>query len=109
MSLGGMMLIDSSNTALQVSKSIIFSVAFSLGLLLALVGWMVARTYRRQVSTGSEGMIGEEGEARSEINPTGSVFAFGELWKATSEEPIEKGAQVVVVKTEGIHLHVRKK
>ncbi len=109
MSLGGMMLIDSSNTALQVSKSIIFSVALSLGLLLALVGYLVARTYRRQVSTGAEGMIGEIGEARSEINLTGSVFACGELWQATSVEPIEKGAQVVVEKIEGIRLQVRKK
>ncbi|MBN4056740.1 nodulation protein NfeD [bacterium AH-315-J21] len=109
MSLGGMMLIDSSNTALQVSKGIIFSVAFSLGILLALVGYLVAHSYRHQITTGPEGMVGEIGQARSEINLTGSVFACGELWKATSAEPIEKGAEIIVEKIEGIHLHVRKK
>jgi len=109
LSLGGLMLIDSSNTALQVSKGIVFSVSISLGLLLLLVGYLVARTYRRQVSTGSEGMIGEVGEARTELNPSGTVFASGELWKATSAEPIEKGAEVVIEKVEGIHLRVRKR
>jgi len=109
LSLGGLMLIDSSNAALQVSKGIVFSVSISLGLLLAIVGYLVARTYRRQVSTGSEGMVGEVGEARSKLNLTGTVFACGELWQATSAEPIEKGAEVVIEKVEGINLRVRKK
>lgn len=107
--LGGLMLIDAYDPAMQVSRVVVYSVALGIGSLMALVAYFVARSYGRQVSTGSEGMVGQLGEARSDLDPDGSVYVAGELWQAKSHAPIKNGALVMVQKVEGIHLIVRER
>jgi membrane-bound ClpP family serine protease len=56
-----------------------------------------------------EGMVGQPGEVRQALAPTGMVLAAGELWRAESEgEPIGVGERVVVIGHEGFRLRVRK-
>jgi membrane-bound ClpP family serine protease len=74
----------------------VFLVLFLTGLTFA-----IFRTSRVRISTGREGMIGEVGTVRQEINASGgSVFVHGELWSAIPEDPdaapIEKGAEVEI-------------
>ncbi len=38
----------------------------------------------------------------------GKVKIGSELWSATSDEPLEEGAEVVVEHSEGVHVHVRR-
>ncbi|MEK6692125.1 MAG: NfeD family protein [Nitrospirota bacterium] len=50
-----------------------------------------------------------EGIARTEIYKDGTVFVHGELWKAWSDEPIKKGALIIVEKVEGLKLKVKER
>jgi len=53
-----------------------------------------------------QALIGQVGEARTEINESGSVQVGGELWSAKSENPIPAGSAVRVVGMEGFILTV---
>lgn len=79
--------------------------AFIVGLV-ALVTFLVARTYRHPVNTGREGMVGLVGEAAGELSPTGRVFVHGEYWNAQATAPVEPNAPVRVVAVEGLKLIV---
>ena len=64
---------------------------------------------RRQPVTGFEGLIGHQAVARTELNPTGTVLCYGELWRARAQDgPIAVGETVQVVGREGMQLIVRK-
>jgi len=53
-------------------------------------------------------IIGEEGEAKSDIHHEGSVQVHGELWTARSNEPIPSGSIVRVIGRDGFILEVQK-
>ena len=55
-------------------------------------------------------MIGEPGEALTAIAPerAGQVATRGEIWNATSGEPIPKGARVRVTGVDRLTLVVRR-
>ena len=53
-------------------------------------------------------LIGQSGEARTEINAQGTVQAGGELWSARSENLIEMGSAVRVLRRDGLVLIVEK-
>ncbi len=55
-------------------------------------------------------MIGEAGEALTEIVPDGAgqVATHGEIWNATAGEPIPKGARVRVTGVDRLTLVVRR-
>ena len=52
------------------------------------------------------GIIGQIGEARTEIHEEGSVYLAGEMWTARSAEPIPAGSQVRVIDREGLIVEV---
>ena len=54
-----------------------------------------------------EGLIGAIGEARTDINPEGSIYAQKEMWTALSEKPIKAGSRVEIVGREGLLLIVK--
>ena len=109
LSLGGLMLIDTYDPNLQVSKATIYTVAIGLAILLGIVVYLITRAQTRKVSTGTEGLAGLIGEARSDISPIGTVYVNGELWKARSAAPIIQGDEVIVERVEGILLVVKRK
>lgn len=51
-------------------------------------------------------LIGEVGVAKSDIHDEGSVQVSGELWTASSKEPISEGTQIRVVARDGFVLVV---
>jgi len=53
-----------------------------------------------------EGLIGERGMAKSDIHEEGSVQVAGELWTASSKEPIREGTTVEVIERDGFVLVV---
>jgi membrane-bound serine protease (ClpP class) len=105
--LGSLMLFDSPEPALQISKSIIAGVTASVLLTVAFLMTLVVRTHRSQVATGSKGLVGEHGVARSSLAPAGRVFVHGELWSAVAEGSIPAGTAVEVVAVDGMTLRVR--
>jgi membrane-bound serine protease (ClpP class) len=78
-------------------------------LLLALMGvvfWLAVRAARRRVTTGSEGLVGEEGRAETALCPGGTVFVHGEIWRAVADRPAGPGDRVRVAAVEGLTLKV---
>ena len=61
--------------------------------------------------TGTAALMGEEGIVVETITRIegGRVKVGGEVWKAKSDEPIEKDLLVVVTGVEGVTLNVRRK
>jgi len=59
---------------------------------------------------GQAAMIGETGEALTAIAPdrAGQVATRGEIWNATSDEPIAKGTRVRVTGVDRLTLVVRR-
>ncbi len=53
-----------------------------------------------------DGLIGEDGEAKTMVHEGGSVQIAGELWTARSEKPIPKNSRVRVVGRQGFVLEV---
>lgn len=105
--LGGLMLIKSPEPALRVSLEAIVSLAVVALLVVGLLMFLVVRSHRRQVSTGAEGLLHEQGEVRSALAPRGKVFVHGELWNAVAAEPVAVGQTVEVTGIDHMTLTVR--
>jgi membrane-bound serine protease (ClpP class) len=88
---------------LQVSPWVIWPTPVALALLFGFMGWKVARGRSAPLQVGAPGLVGEAGEALSDIGAAdGEAFLHGEYWKARSATPIPRGARVRVVKVDGL-------
>jgi len=68
-----------------------------------------SKIHRRHESTSQSDLsklIGLLGEARTEIDPSGTIYVGGENWSARADKKIHIGAQVKVIKREGLVLFV---
>lgn len=77
-----------------------------------LVGALVAivRAQKRQPVVGREWMIGQLGEARTDLSPIGTVFVGGTWWTAEAiEGEIKAGEKIEVVAMDGLRLKVKRK
>lgn len=111
LALGSLMLIDSSEPYLQISRAVIAAtVTVSAGFFM-LATWLVVRTQRRPVTMGQEGMVGEQGRIIDPINSAeekGRVFIHGEYWYARAKQPVPAGTEVVVERLlDGLCLQVK--
>jgi len=92
----------------QVSVPLVVSMSLVIAAFFAFIVTRGLQAQRRPVLTGTEALIGQVGEARTRLNPTGNVFLMGELWSATAEEaPVEIGEPVEVIGRSGLRLRVR--
>lgn len=108
MAIGSVMLIESTSPYLRISWSVIAPVVALSALLFIITVSLAVRVHREKVDTGKEGMIGLEGEAKTDVQASGQVFVRGEYWTARSDEPIAKGERVKVEAVEGLKLKVKK-
>ncbi|MGA3243426.1 MAG: nodulation protein NfeD [Bacteroidota bacterium] len=107
--LGSMMLIrtDSALEFIQISWSVILTcAALSLLFFMFVIGFGL-RALQSKQTTGSEGLLGETGEALTQLNPDGRVKVHGEIWNAVSVSgKIPKDARVKIVGLENLTLRV---
>jgi len=107
MVLGAVMLIDTEIPQLSIGWGTAVAVTVPFAAITVFLLQLAIRSFRYKVATGSEGMVGEAGVAKSEISAGGGqVFVHGELWTARSPSTIAKGAPVRVVAVEGLKLEV---
>ncbi|HEX9984195.1 MAG TPA: nodulation protein NfeD [Thermoanaerobaculia bacterium] len=106
--LGGVMLVDGPIPELRVSLATALAVSVPIGIIAVFLMALVLRARKHRVSTGTEGMIGEIGVARTAIDGAGKVFVHGELWNARSRDSIEPGARVRVAAVDGLHVVVER-
>ena len=68
------------------------------------------RAHRQQVLAGREELIGKIAEAKTVMEPKGTVFIQGERWVAILDKGrVESGEEVIITKVEGLKLRVTKK
>jgi len=105
--LGSLFLIDTSQSNLVVSRSAIAGVTVALVIGMAGLAWALAQR-RKPALTGREGLIGEVGEIRQAVRPgtAGWIFVHGEMWRATSDQPLDIGAPARVKAVRGMELEV---
>jgi len=105
--LGSLMLIDSEDPAMQISKTVLVPtlgvfIAISLGIL-----YLAAKSQKHRAVSGVEGLIGAEGTVKSDLDLSGTVLIHGEIWNAQSDEKIETGERVTVEAVDGLKLRVK--
>jgi membrane-bound serine protease (ClpP class) len=106
MVIGALFLVDGPIPQMRVNIVTAIAVSLPIGLIAVFLTTLVLRARRGRVATGSEGMIGEIGIARTPLGPEGKVFVHGELWNAMSSSSIAEGARVKVAGVNGLHVVV---
>src|SRR4029453_11546561 len=66
------------------------------------------RSQKSKPALGMDGLIGEIGEVRGKLTPSGKIFVHGEHWNARADSEIDVGEKVEVVGYEGMSLKVRR-
>ena len=105
---GALLLVDGPIPEMRVSLATALAVSIPIAAIAVFLMTLVLRSSKKRVETGSEGMIGEIGVARTAVSADGKVFVHGELWNATSPSPIEAGAQVRVSAVDGLRVTVER-
>lgn len=108
---GGIVALDSNSDGADV----IGAALITLGVLSAVSFYFITRkvlaAHRDQpVRTGSEELVGSDGEARSSIDPEGKVWLAGTVWGARLSDPgrpVRLGDRVTVEAVDGLTLVVR--
>ena len=106
--LGSIMLIDSDDPAMQISKIVLYP---TLGMtFLVSIGsiYLAKKTHQLVTTTGMEGLLGEIGVVKEILNLEGRVLIHGEIWKAESDTVILVGEKVSVEVVKGLKIKVRK-
>ncbi len=92
-----------------------FAVVIVIALLLGTFGFITHKviipSFHKRKVTGSEGMIGLEGEVIEPLTPVGVVRVEGELWKAkgVEDDDIAAGEDVEILRLEKLTLEVKRK
>ena len=98
---GGLLLFDTPDSDLRVSKGTIAAVAISIGLLSVFIVYLGIDSFRVPVRGGFEGMLGQKGEVISWSQKSGKVFIRGEYWEATGEREFSPGEKIKVIESTG--------
>jgi membrane-bound serine protease (ClpP class) len=105
--LGSIFLIDAGPVGLGISPWLIVGATAAVLLLFAFVVRKAISARARPAFAGSEALLGSIGEARERLEPAGTVFVAGALWRAVADGPaIAAGSTVRVVGRKGLELSV---
>jgi membrane-bound serine protease (ClpP class) len=104
---GSLILFESDVPFLRVSWEVIMLVVIIIAGLVILLAALGVRAQFRKKSTGSEGIVGEIGTAKTDIGEDGgTVFIHGEYWNAISDTPIKSEQKVRVISVKAMVLKV---
>jgi membrane-bound serine protease (ClpP class) len=106
MIIGALLLVDGPIPEMRVHLVTALVVSVPLGAIAVFLMTLVIRAHKNRVSTGTEGMVGEIGVARTALGPDGKVFVHGELWNATAAREVAAGARVRVRGVNGLKVLV---
>jgi membrane-bound serine protease (ClpP class) len=103
---GALLLFDTDNSDLTVNRSVVLAAVGTLSAYMLIVGYLVSRTQKKKATVGLEGLVGEIGEVRVALNPSGKIFVHGEYWSAEAADQVAVGEKVRVVGFDGMCLKV---
>lgn len=104
--LGSLMLFEGNGTDIGLSWKVLVPTLMVVSGFFVVISGLVFRSHLLKPRTGASGLVGEIGVVKESIVTQGKVLVHGELWKAISKDPIEKGAKVRVVKVINLVLEV---
>jgi len=103
---GSVFLFDKPGSGLAINPFL----AIIVSTLVAGSFWVVTTKYIQAANTPAahdlSSLIGQTGEAKTDIFNEGSVYVGGEMWSAHSNQPIPPGAHVRVIDRQGLILTV---
>lgn len=106
---GSLLLFSGGPPGLGVNIALIVTTAIFFTALMALLVIAIIKGQKRAVTTGSEELIGKEATTRSDLQPEGTIFVAGELWKAVAvDSTIKAGERVIVTGIDGLKLKVKR-
>lgn len=107
--LGTLLMFQSTPSFYGISWPVIITIMVLVVALFVLIIFLAVRTHVRKPTTGQKGMVGLVGDARSDLDPEGSVYIRGEYWTAVAASgKIKTGTKVKVVAMDGMTLKVEK-
>jgi membrane-bound serine protease (ClpP class) len=95
--IGSIIMFQSSAPGFALSLSVVIAATVVTAAFLALVLTLLLRSRRHRVVTGSEAMIGAEGETVEWQGDSGKIRVMGEIWRARAPHPLPPGARIRVV------------
>jgi membrane-bound serine protease (ClpP class) len=105
---GSILLFGGVAPAIELSPWVIGIVVVTSFLFFGFAMTVAMRARLRPAISGSEGMIGMSGEARSDLSPEGQAWVKGALWRARAlNGPIEGGKRIRVRRVDGLLLIVQ--
>jgi len=104
--LGSLMLFENSGTGMRLSWEVLVPTLVLISGFFVVVSGLVFKSHLSKPRTGARGLIGEIGVVREALMPEGKVFVHGELWRAISNDPIQTGARVRVIRIVNLVLEV---
>lgn len=107
--LGALLLFDTPESDVRVGFEMVIATTLAIALFFIYVAYYLIKAQKLNPQLGYEGLIGETGEAVSDIYKEGKVYLLGEYWDAESDSPIQKGDEIEVLEYEkGFKLKVKK-
>ncbi len=106
---GSLILFESDVQFLRLSwEVIVIAVIIVAAFFIFIVSMGIHAQFRKR-TTGKEGLVGELGEAKTDITVSGgTVFVHGEYWNAVSDATIKKGSSVKVMSSKDMIVKVKK-
>lgn len=109
MMIGSLMLFESPGSFMRLSLIVILPAVVLTTLFFTIVVGLAYKAYKRRPVTGTEGLIGLEGIAHTDITKdAGMVLLRGEIWSAYSDENIPKGEKIKVEALKGLKIKIRR-
>lgn len=93
----------------RVAPALSIAVAAAFGIITIFLGSLGMRARTAKPKTGLETLVGETGVARTNIDPTGTVFVHGEYWQARSDREIPAGKPVSIERVQDLVLYVKER
>jgi membrane-bound serine protease (ClpP class) len=104
----GAVMITSEVPGLPVGYEFVVPTVVAVAAVFLFLGRLAMNSQRLRPVTGAEALVGKLGSAMTALAPGGygQVSVHGEIWRATTNEPIASGQQIRVAALEGLTLLV---
>lgn len=103
---GSLFLFRRDETSTRVSLLLIALTVLSTAAFFSFAVGKALAERKRPLAQNPDAVIGETGEAKTEVSAEGTVQVGNELWSAQADEPIPAGARVQVIQRTGLRLKV---
>lgn len=108
LALGSFLLFDTQDSTIGVDPAIIFTAVATMATFVLAISYLVYRSQKSKATLGYEGLMGQIGDVKARLNPTGKIFVHGEYWNAEADDEIDVGEKVEIVGYQGMNLKVQR-